>query len=96
MRLRGFLWKPGINGLGVGPMWMRRLLPYRHCFDGAAKEHDRRYDNGGTCRDRRTADSIMLTDMVRMCGNDLQVVFSIEYYFMVRAFGWLFFRYNSK
>lgn len=96
MRLRGVLWKPGVNGLGVGSMWMRMLLPYRHRFDDAAKEHDRRYDAGGTWRDRRTTDFMLLTDMVRLCGNDLQVIFSIGYYFMVRAFGWLFFRYNSN
>ena len=96
MRLRGVLWKPGVNGLGVGPMWMRMLLPYRNRFDGASKEHDRRYDDGGTWRDRKTADFVLLTDMVRLCENDLQVMFSIGYYFMVRLFGWLFFRYNSN
>lgn len=94
MRLRGLLWKPGINGLGVGPAWLRILLPYRHRFDGVAKEHDRMYDDGGTWRDRREADFMLLTDMVRLCANDVQVVFGVAYYFMVRMFGWLFYRYK--
>jgi len=94
MRLRGLLWKPGINGLGVGPAWLRMLLPYRHRFDGVAKEHDRMYDDGGTWRDHRAADFMLLTDMVRLCANDVQVVFGVAYYFMVRMFGWLFYRYK--
>lgn len=94
MRLRGLLWKPGINGLGVGPAWLRILLPYRHRFDGVAKEHDRMYDDGGTWRDRRMADFVLLTDMVRLCANDVQVVFGVAYYLMVRMFGWLFYRYK--
>lgn len=94
MRLRGLLWKPGINGLGVGPAWLRMLLPYRHRFDGVAKEHDRMYDDGGTWRDRRMADFVLLTDMVRLCANDVQVVFGVAYYLMVRMFGWLFYRYK--
>ena len=96
MTIKGILYKRGVNGLGVGPMWMRMLLPYRHRFDDAAKEHDGRYDACGTWRDRRMADFMLLTDMVRLCGNDLQVIFSIGYYFMVRAFGWLFFKYKFK
>ena len=94
MRLRGLLWKPGINGLGVGPAWLRLLLPYRHRFDGVAKEHDMMYDDGGTWRDRMAADLMLLTDMVRLCANDVQVVFGVAYYFMVRMFGWLFYRYK--
>ena len=40
MRLKGCLWHEGSNGLGVGPIWLRLLLPYRKLFDKAARIHD--------------------------------------------------------
>ena len=40
MHLKGCLWHVGSNGLGVGPIWLRRLLPYRRLFDSAARIHD--------------------------------------------------------
>ena len=38
--LKGLLWHEGSNGLGIGPIWLRRLLPYRKLFDSAARIHD--------------------------------------------------------
>ena len=38
--LKGLLWHKDSNGLGVGPIWLRRLLPYRKLFDSAARIHD--------------------------------------------------------
>ena len=38
--IKGLLWHEGSNGLGVGPIWLRRLLPYRRLFDKAARIHD--------------------------------------------------------
>ena len=35
MRLKGVLWKPGVNGLGV---WGIRCLPYRKRFDKSVSQ----------------------------------------------------------
>ena len=56
MKLKGVFWKEGINGLGVGPQWMRRLVPYKRKFDLPACAHDRAYDVGGSEADRLRAD----------------------------------------
>lgn len=95
MRLRGIFWKPGVNGLGVGNMWVNRLLPYRKRFREAAKAHDVNYDEQGNSRDRRMWDIFFLEDMIKDCDNDLQVVFAIFYYINVRLWGWAFYRYNK-
>lgn len=92
--IRGCMWKQGVNGLGTGPEWMRRLLPYRKRFNSAACQHDTNYDLQGTGKDRFVYDKMLLRDMVPDSSNDLQVLFSIVYYVAVRVFGWLFYRYN--
>lgn len=90
--IRGVLWKPGINGLGV--RGCSRLLPYRHRFNAAACEHDANYDEKGKAKDRRIYDIHFLRCMTKACQTDLQVFFAIVYYVIVRLFGWLFYRYN--
>ena len=95
-KMRGCLWKAGVNGLSVGPSWMRRLLPYRERFDTAARIHDDIYDVKGDGHMRFLADKYLLENMLRQSGNDLQVGFSVAYYVCVRMFGWLFYRYDRE
>lgn len=94
MRMKGIFWKEGINGLGVGPAWMRKLLPYRVEFDQPACRHDRLYDKGGTEKDRKRADKILLSDMLANSDNIGMMLFSVIYYLMTRCFGFMFFRYD--
>lgn len=93
-KLRGFLWHQGIDGLGVGPQWLRRFLPYRKRFDTAARIHDDLYDHKGNDHSRYLADRYLLESMVRQSENDIQILFSIVYYIAVRVNGWMFYRYN--
>lgn len=90
-RLRGCLWKPGINGLGVLGF---HHLPYRKRFDAAARMHDKLYDCGGAGRDRFRADRIFLGGCIQCSVSDLQCLFAILYFIAVRLFGWAFFRYS--
>lgn len=95
-RIKGCLWKQGINGLGVGPAWLRRLVPYRERFDTAARIHDDEYDQKGDGHMRFLFDKYLLENMLRRSGNDVQAVFSLVYFVLVRAFGWLFYRYDRE
>ena len=95
MKLKGVFWKEGINGLGVGPQWMRRLVPYKRKFDLPACAHDRAYDVGGSEADRLRADRALLDVMLSLCTNGTQLLFAAFYYCMVRIFGRLFFRYDE-
>lgn len=94
MTIKGCLWHEGSDGLGVGPMWLRRWLPYRERFDAAARVHDECYDIKGDGRDRFLYDKHLLEMMMRVSENDVEGLFSIVYYVMVRAFGWAFYRYG--
>lgn len=91
--LRGCLWKPGVNGLGV-----RRFhdLPYRFRFNSAAIEHDRRYDAGGQPIMRFYADKLFLEQCLYQCENYFQCFIAIIYFFFVVILGWAFFRYDRK
>lgn len=92
MRLRGILWKPGINGLGV--LGFHRL-PYRKRFDYAARQHDELYDiKNGTRKDRRVADIFFFQSCLQNCRTDLHCFMAIIYFVLVRLFGWAFFRYD--
>ena len=95
-RIKGCLWKEGVNGLGVGPAWLRRLVPYRDRFDTAARVHDDEYDQKGDGHMRFLFDKYLLENMLRRSGNDVQAVFSVVYFVLVRAFGWLFYRYDRE
>lgn len=90
-QLRGILWKPGVNGLGVRGF---HHLPYRHLFNAAACEHDANYDERGTWKDRRIYDIHFLRCMAKVCQSDLQCDFAFVYFVIVRLFGWLFYRYG--
>ena len=90
MKIRGCFWKPGVNGLGV---WGVRWLPYKRKFDVAACAHDRAYDVGGDDNDRKKADKAFFNDMLPICTDGWQLLWAAFYYCMVRAFGWMFFRY---
>lgn len=91
MKIRGCFWKPGVNGLGV---WGVRLLPYRERFDAAARVHDACYDIRGDGSDRFFYDKRLLEMMMQVAENDVEGLFSIVYYVMVRMFGWAFYRYG--
>ncbi len=93
-KLRGIMWKPGANGLGIGPKWLRRLLPYRKRFHEAALLHDVRYDKQGGRKERCKYDIAFLEDMVCYSTSTLQVSVAVVYFYAVRVFGWLFYRYN--
>ena len=95
MRLKGCLCHKGSNGLGVGPMWLRRWLPYRKTFDAAARKHDAWYDTKGDGRMRFLADKNLFENMLRVSDSDMQVMFSVVYFVCVRLFGWLFYRYSN-
>ena len=95
-RIKGCLWKEGVNGLGVGPAWLRRLVPYRDRFDTAARVHDDEYDQKGDGHMRFLFDKYLLENMLRRSGNDVQAVFSVVYFVCVRMFGWLFYRYDRE
>ena len=90
-KLRGILWKPGVNGLGVRGL---HFLPYRKRFEDAANNHDVEYDEKGCWRDRREFDIIFLQAMIEKCETTLQVSVSVVYFYAVRVFGWLFYRYD--
>lgn len=95
MRLRGALWHEGSNGLGVGPMWLRRCLPYRHLFGEAARQHDMAYDCNGDGEYRRFADWAFLAMCLRASDNGVQRAVAWVYFVMVRCFGWAFYRYDN-
>ncbi len=92
IRIKGCLWKEGVNGLGIRGM---SRLPYRRLFDVAAREHDRKYDLGGDGGDRRFADLVFLWQCAAVCKTDAQAFMAMAYYTAVRLFGWLFFNYKK-
>lgn len=92
MKIKGIFYKPGINGLGVSGF---HHLPYRNRFDEAARHHDWMYDLGGDHKDREAADVRFLYDCVRVCDKTFQVTTSIIYFYAVRLFGWMFFKYKK-
>lgn len=93
MSLKGILWKPGINGLGVGEHHPR--LPYSERFDSAARHHDYNYDLGGDGFDRAVSDKIFYHEMRIVCTSFTQKAFARLYYAAVRLVGWLFFHYKE-
>lgn len=93
LQLKGCLWKPGINGLGVRGL---HCLPYRKRFDCAARNHDKMYDCGGTWKDRRRVDIIFLGQCVNCSRTTFQVTVSVIYFYAVRLLGWAFFRYDKQ
>ena len=95
MRLRGALWHEGSNGLGVGPMWLRRCLPYRQRFRYAAIQHDMAYDSNGDGEYRRFADYAFLAMCLSASDNWLQRLTAWVYFVAVRLFGWLYYRYDN-
>ena len=95
MHLKGCLWHKGSNGLGVGPMWLRRWLPYRKRFDKAARKHDAEYDEQGDWKDRREDDILFLQSLLQASETTLQVSVAVVYFYLVRLFGWLFYRYKK-
>jgi hypothetical protein len=92
VKIKGCLWKPGVNGLGVLGF---HKLPYRKRFNKAARSHDYHYDLAGNWWARREYDILFLQNMVDVCENTLQVSVAVAYYYVVRLFGWAFFNYKD-
>ena len=93
--LKGCFWHKGSNGLGVGPMWLRRCLPYHKKFDAAARKHDAEYDERGDWKDRREFDILFLQSLLEVSETTLQVSIVIVYFYLIRLFRWLFYRYKK-
>lgn len=91
LRLKGCLWKPGINGLGVRGF---HHIPYRVLFDIPARMHDNDYDKQGKGNDRFDYDVTFLRNCLWLCSKDVETFFAILYFIFVRIFGWMFFRYH--
>ncbi|MDY3876883.1 MAG: hypothetical protein SOZ60_05655 [Prevotella sp.] len=96
MRLRGCLWHKGSNGLGIGPLWLRRWLPYRKVFDAAARKHDAWYDMKGDGWARQMYDIGFLIMCLKARRSDMACVFAWIYFILCRMFGWMFYRYNMQ
>lgn len=94
MTFKGCLWHEGSNGLGVGPMWLRRCLPYRKRFDKAARKHDECYDTRGDGEARKAYDLLFLCSCLSVSDTALQRMVAYVYYMLVRLFGWAFYRYD--
>ncbi len=94
MMLKGCFWHKGSNGLGVGPMWLRRWLPYRKAFDDAARKHDDWYDTKGDGWARELDDLLFLYECLRVDKTPMQRLFAYLYFLLVRMFGWMFYRYD--
>lgn len=94
MTIKGCLWHEGSDGLGVGPMWLRRWLPYRKRFDKAARKHDECYDTMGDGYARKVYDLVFLHCCLKASETPLQLMTAYLYFGMVRAFGWAFYRYG--
>ena len=96
MHLKGCLWHQGINGLGIGPMWLRRWLPYRKTFDTAARKHDAEYDERGDGWARELDELLFLCECLKVSKTPMQRLFAYLYFLLVRTFGWAFYRYNKQ
>lgn len=94
MRIRGCFWHEGSNGLGVGPIWLRRWLPYRKTFDAAARKHDEWYDTKGDGWARELDDLLFLYECLKATKTPTQRLFAYLYFLLVRMFGWAFYRYD--
>ena len=92
MRLKGILWRAGVSGCGVfgikPPLWRK----YQACCE----LHDALYDLGGDGKARFKADRKLLKGMLAKSDKARYVLWSVGYYYAVRAFGWLFFNYKDK
>lgn len=92
-KLRGLLWKPGVNGLGVRGF---HHLPYKKRFDQAARRHDRLYDMKGGASDREFADIEFFYLCLKSCSTTFQAIIASIYFVFVRCLGWLFYRYDRE
>lgn len=94
-KLKGCLWRPGINGFGA----FGHHAPYWRDFDACGRSHDRRYDVGGGSDERFNADYFLLEDMLRQVSllkhQRWMTTYCYLVYLIVRLFGWLFFRYTD-
>lgn len=95
INLKGCFWKEGINGLGVGPQWLRMFLPYRKKFNDVARLHDECYDINGDEYSRKIYDLLFLYRCMNISNIFIQKIMAIIYYIMLRLFGWMFYRYQK-
>lgn len=91
MRLRGILWRAGVNGCGVFGV----KPPFFDKFQACCELHDAMYDLGGDGKARFRADKRLLVDMVERSTGSWLMAWCFVYYLSVRMFGWLFFNYKE-
>ena len=91
MRLKGILWRAGINGCGVFGL----KPPFFDKFQACCELHDAMYDLGGDGKARFRADKRLLVDMVERSTGSWLMLWCFVYYLNVRMFGWLFFNYKE-
>ena len=92
MRLKGILWRAGINGCGVFGV----KPPFFDKFQACCELHDAMYDLGGDDKARFKADKRLLVDMVERSTGSWLMLWCFVYYLSVRMFGWLFFNYQLE
>ena len=90
MRLKGILWRAGVNGCGVFGI----KPPFFDKFQACCELHDAMYDLGGDGKARFKADKRLLMDMVERSTGSWLMLWCFVYYLSVRMFGWLFFNYK--
>lgn len=93
-RLKGLLYRQGINGCGVKIFGLHTPLHKR--FQNACAVHDCGYDLGGDGQRRAYVDRVFMRDLVGLCRHDGHVLVAMVYYLSVRLLGWLFFNYNDR
>ena len=92
MRLRGILWRAGVNGCGVFGI----KPPFFNKFQACCELHDAMYDLGGGKKERFRADKRLLIDMVERSTGSWLILWCFVYYLSVRMFGRLFFNYRAS
>lgn len=94
MRLKGCLYKEGVNGFGI----RKFRPPYADLFDPVGCSHDRYYDLGGDEDFRLFADIEMLRGMLEIAEDRESrwlVFYSVFCYCVVRMCGWAFYNYKE-
>lgn len=91
-KLKGALWRAGVNGCGVCGV----RPPFFDKFQACCELHDAMYNEGGDGKARFRADKRLIVDMVNRSMGTWLMMWCFVYYVAVRMFGWLFFNYKAS
>lgn len=91
-KLKGALWRAGVNGCGVFGV----RPPFFDKFQTCCELHDAMYNEGGDGMARFRADKRLIVDMVNRSTGTWLMLWCFVYYVAVRMFGWLFFNYKAS